>query len=115
MSSARWRSSSAASFRSAPKPDLRPLGPADLRWAAEHLLDAEHRLIPAVAETLKTKLAAIGAQERCEALAAVLLPRLVMELAGLELREDGEPDLTKVGGLLTIQQVGMWIKTTIGP
>lgn len=93
---------------------LRPLGPPDLRWAADNLLDSNGRLIPAVGETLRTKLAAIDAEDRSEALAAVLLPRLIMELAGLELREDGEPDLTKVGGLLTIQQVGMWIRTTLG-
>ncbi|PRQ09460.1 DUF6178 family protein [Enhygromyxa salina] len=94
---------------------LRPLGPSDLRWAANNLIDANGRLIAPVTEMLRTKLAAIDAEDRAEALAAVVLPRLLMELAGLEVRDDGEPDLTKVGGLLTIQQVGVWIKTTIGP
>ncbi|KIG17413.1 hypothetical protein DB30_03332 [Enhygromyxa salina] len=94
---------------------LRPLGPADLRWAADNLVDDNGRLVASVGETVRSKLAAVGAADRAEALAGVLLPRLIMELAGLELREDGEPDLTKVGGLLTIQQVGVWLQTTIGP
>jgi hypothetical protein len=27
---------------------------------------------------------------------------------------DGKPDLTKTGGLLTIQSVSMWLRTTAG-
>ncbi|PRQ05542.1 hypothetical protein ENSA5_02090 [Enhygromyxa salina] len=93
-----------------PGDELRPLGPADLRWAADQLLDARGQ-VPAVDAALRAKLRAIGAEDRGDALAKILLPRLAIELSGLELGEGGEPDLTKVGGLLTIQHVGMWLKT----
>jgi hypothetical protein len=91
---------------------LRPLGPTDLGWAASNLLEStKKRLVGRVEASLRAKLAAIAAQDRADALIEVLLPRLNVELAGIERREDGSVDPTKIGGLLTVQQVGMWIKT----
>lgn len=92
---------------------LRPLGPDDLDWAANNLLDERGRLIPEVRELLLAKAEAVGVGDWGEALAAILLPRLSVELSGLEPRE-GKPDATRVSGLLTIQQVGMWLRTTAG-
>jgi hypothetical protein len=88
---------------------LRPLAPADLRWAADNLL-VDGRPVPALERTLRDKLAAVGAESRADALAQVLVPRLTVELASLEAGPDGAPDLTKVAGLLTIQHVGVWLK-----
>jgi hypothetical protein len=42
------------------------------------------------------------------------LPRLEVELAGLELDAESRPDLARVGGLLTIQTVSMWLRTRAG-
>jgi hypothetical protein len=93
---------------------LRPLGPDDLRWAADELLDDRGALVPSVERSLRDKLAAVGAEDRADALAEVLLPRLAAELAGLESDESGQVDLTRVGGLLTVQQIGVWLKTSVG-
>lgn len=94
---------------------LRPLGPSDLGWAAKHLLEpGTKQLVGRVEQSLRGKLAAIGAEDRADALVEVLLPRLNVELAGVELQADGSVDLTRIGGLLTVQQVGMWIKTSLG-
>lgn len=90
-----------------------PLGPDDLLWAREHLLD--HGLVRVdVREEFEAKVAALGVPERAAALADVVLPRLGVELAGLEPDADGKLDMTKVGALLTIQQVGMWLTTREG-
>lgn len=93
---------------------LRPLAPQDLLWAHENLLDERGRMVARVTEDLQARLDAMGVGPRGPALAEVLLPRLAAELAGLEDRGDGLPDLTKVGGLLTIQHVGVWLKTRAG-
>ncbi len=90
---------------------MHPLGPAELGWAATNLLESDGRLIPVVEESLRTKLEAVGAADRADGLIEVLLPRLAVELAGVEWREDGNVDSTKIGGLLTVQQVGMWLAT----
>jgi hypothetical protein len=90
-----------------------PLGPDDLLWAREHLLD-RGLLIRALREEFDAKAAALGVPERAEAIAEVLLPRLAVELNGLEPDLEGKLDLGKVGGLLTIQQVGMWLTTSEG-
>lgn len=93
---------------------LRPLGPADLAWAANNLLEpGTKQLVGRVEDSLRRKLAAISAEDRADALVEVLLPRLNVELAGVEWRDDGTVDLTRIGGLLTVQQVGMWIKTSL--
>ena len=94
---------------------LRPLGPDEVDWAADNLLDADGRLIPALTAALDQALRALGLDERGPALAEILLPRLGVELAGLERDAAGKPDLTKLGGLLTIQHVSVWLRTSVGP
>ncbi len=93
-------------------PELRPLGPDELAWAANNLLGERQRVRAKVRELLLDRAAAAGVGDRGEALADVLLPRLAVELAGLELELDGKVDLTRVAGLLTVQQVGVWLKTS---
>ena len=88
---------------------LAPLTASDVAWAAEHLL-RDGRLIPAVAHDLRARCLAIGAPQHAEAFTP-LLTRLEVELAALEHDSDGHVDLTKVGSLLTVQRVGVWLKT----
>ncbi len=95
-----------------PATGLRPLTGDDLLWARDALLIGGH-LDPRVRDDLLARARDLGVEDRADTLADVLLPRLAMELANLELHERG-PDLTRVGGLLTIQQVGMWLTTTAG-
>lgn len=90
---------------------LRPLLAEDLEWARDHLLGDRMRPTAQLRELLLARAEAAGVAERGEALADVLLPRLAVELAGLERREDQTLDLTKVAGLLTVQQVGVWLST----
>ena len=92
---------------------LRPLGVRELDWAAENLLSADNRLIPALNTDLAGALAALDLDGRGPELAEILLPRLGVELVGLERDEQGAPDLTRVSGLLTIQHVGVWLKTSV--
>jgi len=87
-----------------------PLTADDLAWAAGHLLDAG-RLVPAVAHELRARCLAVGAPQHAEVLAQVVLGRLEVELAALETGPDGRPDLTRVGSLITVQRVGVWLKT----
>jgi hypothetical protein len=87
-----------------------PLGASELAWAAEHLL-RDGRLIPAVATDLRARCLALGVPQHAEALAQQLLGRLEVELGALERDADGQVDLTKVGGLLTVQRVGVWLRT----
>ncbi|MBC8069771.1 MAG: hypothetical protein IAG13_15650, partial [Deltaproteobacteria bacterium] len=84
-----------------------PLGPDDLRWAREHLLDGG-KLVDAVGRDLSARCDALGIGRYTAALSDSLLTRLRVELLGLE-QPDGSVDLTKVGGFVTIQQVGMWL------
>lgn len=93
---------------------MRPLGPDDLRWAHDALLDDDGQLDIRLEQSLRSKLMDIGAEARADAIVEVLLPRLGVELAGIEFDEDGEPDVTKVGGVLTVQQLGVWLKTRVG-
>jgi len=88
---------------------LAPLTASDLAWAADNLL-RDGRLIPPVAHDLRTRCLAIGAPQHAEAFAP-LLTRLEVELAALEHDSDGAVDLTRVGSVLTIQRVGVWLKT----
>jgi hypothetical protein len=92
---------------------LRPLGPADLGWAVSNLLVPPGHLVARVEQSLRAKLAAIDAADRADALVEVLLPRLNVELAGIEWRDDGTADPTKISGLLTVQQVGMWLTISV--
>jgi hypothetical protein len=87
-----------------------PLSPADLDWAKRELLLRDGTLAPRVEQLLRMKLAALGAEMHYDALAEPLLTRLRVELSGLELDARGIIDLTNVGGLFTIQSVGVWLK-----
>jgi len=84
-----------------------PLTGPDLAWAREHLL-AGGNLVDAVRRDLSARADALGIGRHTAALAESLLTRLRIELLGLELK-DGIVDLARVGGLVTIQSVGMWL------
>jgi hypothetical protein len=88
---------------------LAPLTASDLAWAADHLLQ-NGRLVPAVAHDLRARCLAIGAPQLADAFAP-LLTRLEVELSALERDADGVVDLTRAGALLTVQRVGVWLKT----
>jgi hypothetical protein len=90
---------------------LAPLTPSDLAWAAEHLLQGRE-IAAEVRRDISRRCDALGIGEHTEALAQNLLTRMRVELAQLEVGDDGTPDLTRSGGFLTIQQVGMWLKTS---
>lgn len=87
-----------------------PVDAADLAWAADHLL-VGGRLVPALAVDLRARLLAIGAPQHAEAIASAVLVRLEVELAALERDEDGVVDLTRAGGVITTQRIGVWLKT----
>jgi hypothetical protein len=88
---------------------LAPLTAGDLAWAADNLLK-DGRLVPALAHDLRARSLAVGAPQHAEAFTP-LLTRLEVELAALERDDEGTVDLTKVGALLTIQRVGVWLRT----
>ena len=92
---------------------LAPLTADDLSWARAHLLDARGRLHPEIDGALRARLAQLGATDHADDIVPPLLTRLAVELAGLEEGPDGQISLSRVGGLLTIQQVGMWLKTGV--
>ena len=87
-----------------------PLTADDLAWAADHLL-ADGRLIPALAHDLRARCLAVGVPQHAEVFTTVVLGRLEVELGAIERAEDGRPDLGRIGALLTVQRVGVWLKT----
>jgi hypothetical protein len=89
---------------------LAPLIREDLRWARDNLL-VQGRLAPAARAQFIAACEDAGVGEHAAALADRLLPRIEAELGALELDGAGEIDLTRVGGLLTAQQVGTWLDT----
>ncbi|MBK8264288.1 MAG: hypothetical protein IPK80_23480 [Nannocystis sp.] len=89
---------------------LAPLIADDLLWARQSLLEAG-QLRPELAAELRERCAAIGAPEHAPVLGDILLPRLAVELAGLELDQEGRPDLRRVSALLTVQRVAVWLRT----
>lgn len=91
---------------------MAPLGPADLAWARQELLRGGE-LVPEVRRDFEARAQTLGLGEHTAVLADNVLTRLRVELLGLEI-EDDAPDLTKVSGLLTIQQVSMWLKVRAG-
>ncbi len=93
--------------------EFAPIGPDDLLWARTNLLD-KGQAIAELGQEFTDKAIAVGVGERAATLADVVLVRLAIELAGLEPDLDGKLDLTRIGGLLTIQQVGMWLTTRTG-
>jgi hypothetical protein len=92
---------------------LAPLTPDDVAWARNNLLGPGGRLVEPVRRDFSARCDELGIGEHTEVLAANLLTRLRAELAGLEFEGD-QPDLSRTGGLLTIQQVGLWLQTRIG-
>lgn len=96
-----------------------PVTSEDLAWAKKHLLDAPPngqpvQLVPAVREDFDKRAAALGHEAQAAGLAEVLLPRLAMELAGIELGPDDRVDLTRTAGIVNVQDVGMWLKMREG-
>lgn len=87
-----------------------PLTADDVAWARDNLL-VDNRLIPALAGDLRARCLAAGAPQHADVFIAAILGRLEVELGTLELDSNGLPDLTRVGSLLTIQRVSVWLKT----
>lgn len=92
---------------------MAPLTPDDLTWARDNLIEPGG-MTATVQSDFDARCTDAGVGAHAAALSQVLLPRLAAELAALEVDEDGKPDLTKVGGLVTIQTIGMWLKATQG-
>ncbi len=93
---------------------FRPLGPQDLARLAERF-DAETGRLPGAREAVAARLRRLGAGPEAAELAAPLVTRLEGELAALERDDAGVPDVARVGGLLSVQRVGLWLATTQGP
>ncbi|MCX4245661.1 DUF6178 family protein [Paraliomyxa miuraensis] len=87
---------------------LAPLTPDDLAWARANLLTPDD-LVDAVRRDFAERCADLGIGEHQQALAENLLLRLRMELLALEDDAEGKPDLRRVGGILTIQHVSLWL------
>jgi hypothetical protein len=92
---------------------LAPLTPDDVAWARKNLLDPGGQLVDPVRRDFSARCDELGIGTHTEVLATNLLTRLRAELAGLEFEGD-RPDLSRTGGLLTIQQVGVWLQTRVG-
>lgn len=91
---------------------LTPLTQDDLSWARDNLLLApDNRLDPRLAEHMQARLRDLGLEQHAPTLTEGLLTRLAVELAALEPDQQGRPDLTKTGGVVTIQSVGVWLRT----
>lgn len=87
-----------------------PLIPDDLAWASANLL-VDGRLTDDVRDQFAARCHDVGIDDHAQVLARNLLTRLQTEIGSLELDEAGKPDLVRVGGFVTIQQVGVWLKT----
>lgn len=83
-----------------------PLTADDLEWARENLLTGGG-LADSITRDFAARCDALGLGRHTQALADNVLTRLRVELLGLE--GEGRPDLTRVGGLITIQSVSMWM------
>lgn len=89
---------------------LAPLVADDLTWARQNLLQGG-RLRPELRSAFAAACAAVGAADHAAALAEIVLARLEVELGGLEEDDEGRPDLRRVGAFLTVQRVGVWLRT----
>ena len=94
---------------SAPAPA--PLSPADIRWARENLLE-NGTVTAEVRQDLLAHCKAVGADDHGETFAENLLTRIAVELLAIEDPSD-EQQLARVGGFFTIQQIGVWLKTSV--
>lgn len=92
---------------------MAPLTTEDLDWAARNLL-AGRGLVDSVRREFSERCAELGVGEHQQALAEIVLTRLQVELASLERDEEGTVELMRTGGLLTVQQVGMWLSMRHG-
>ncbi len=92
---------------------MAPLTSDDLHWARENLLSPDG-LASSVTRDLAERCAALGIGEHQNVLAENLLMRLRIELAGLEYDVEDRVDLRRVGGMLTIQDVSMWLSMRHG-
>ncbi len=92
-------------------PTFGPIERDDLAWAHQNLL-RDGALRQEARRRFERACADVGALEQTEALTTNLLTRLAMELRGVEFLEDGSPDLTRTGGMLTVQSVSVSLKTT---
>ncbi|MBL8972237.1 MAG: hypothetical protein JNK56_16755 [Myxococcales bacterium] len=88
-----------------------PLTADDVAWARDHLRLPDGHLLPALASDLRARCLAVGAPQHADVFITTLLGRLEVELGSLELDSAGQPDLVRVGSLLTIQRVSVWLKT----
>lgn len=91
---------------------LAPLTPSDVDWAHKNLL-VQGRLLPEIHSDFAARCAALGLEAHEPALEAAILTRLTVELAGVEYRDE-VVDLTKTGGLLTVQHVSLWLQARTG-
>jgi hypothetical protein len=89
------------------KTNLAPLDREQVAWAQANLLRSG-TLVEAVSNDLRARCTDLGISNHFEALSQNLLTRLEVELAAVEL-EEGMPDLTRTGGLVTVQTVSMWL------
>jgi len=90
-----------------------PLTVDDVAWATEHLIE-RGRLIATVRRDFASRCAELGIGRHQEVLAQNLLTRLEAELLAVERDDDDRPVLPRLGGMVTIQSVGMWLQTTHG-
>jgi hypothetical protein len=92
---------------------IAPLTPDDLAWASSNLVE-RGRLIADVRTAFSARCDALGIGEHTPTLATNLLTRLEVELHGLEKDDDGNVDLARTRGFLTIQDVAMWLTARHG-
>lgn len=92
---------------------IAPLTPDDLAWASKNLLE-RGRLIADVRTGFSARCDALGIGEHTPTLSTNLLTRLEVELHGLETNDEGQVDLARTRGFLTIQDVAMWLTARHG-
>ncbi len=92
---------------------MAPLTAEDLHWAQEHLLTPDG-LASSVGRMIAERCAGLGIGEHQNVLADNLLTRLQVELASLEYDDDGVVILSRVGGLVTVQHVSLWLSSRHG-
>lgn len=95
------------------KTTFAPLLQEDLAWARDNLLTKGH-IANEVREQFAANCADAGVADHTDALADNVLTRLQVELSTIELDDEGKPDLTKTGGVVSVQQVGVWLKNRTG-
>ena len=98
------------------KTTFAPLLQEDLAWARDNLLSDRTggHVVDEVRQQFAANCADAGVADHTDALADNVITRLQVELSTIELDDEGKPDLTKTGGFITVQQVGMWLKNRTG-